>query len=111
MENTRMTYQPLTAEQKAALKPDEIEQMIAELEAVLADLRIPVPQPYPKWITVHGQGVVVQSAEEEAQKQKAEKEADAKAEKDAHAHPAHHDAIKGADEPDAEASHSRRGSR
>src|SRR5262249_31156705 len=63
-EGVVMSY-VITPEQRAAMTEAEVEQTIAQLEAALAELRRPVPQPYPKWVTIHGQSMIVQSEEEE----------------------------------------------
>ena len=69
-----------TPEQIAALSADEKAQLIAELEAAIVELRRPVPEPYPKWVEIDGEPMVVQSPEEEAQKTKASAEFKAAAE-------------------------------
>jgi hypothetical protein len=65
----------VTAEQIAALSPSEKEELIAELEAALVELRRPVPQPYPKWVEIDGVPMIVETEEEEQRKTKAAAEA------------------------------------
>jgi hypothetical protein len=78
----------LTAEQIAALSTSEKEELIAELEAALVELRRPAPQPYPKWVEIDGVPQIVESEEEEQRKTKAaadfRKTQDEKADSDSH---------------------------
>ena len=73
-----MVYEPMTDEEKADMTPAEIEQQIADLQAQLADLQRPVPQPYPKWVTIGGVPQVVQTEADEQRLTKADADAKAK---------------------------------